>query len=157
MSTDLKSLYSFRVSNGHQESMQPNRRRAAKQIASWVRQGHKLEAMKAEKRTGGKFDLDTETFVLVDKYLKTPIKSNGKTPAVKHMTTKLALRELAAAVKLAQSTEDLTDAHLDAIHERYHTLNRVASSEGYEPKLTDDEDEDETDDNYHGDPEDDVE
>lgn len=125
--SELSHLFPFRVHNGLEGSTyenMANRRRAAKKLLSYVKQGHSVDDMSAQQKVGGEWKHDQETFELMHRIAE---KDSAKTPAEKtqELTPKKAASRLATASRLASTSDEITEDHFRAIEAAYNAFAEV--------------------------------
>lgn len=112
--TDLSHLYEFRVWNGDQSFLFPNRYAASKKVASWLAQGHDVGELKAERKINGQWRYDGDTFEQAHKHLD----RNATKPSTRKPVNPVrqALKTLSGATRLANTANELTRDHMLAVY-----------------------------------------
>lgn len=128
MSTDLKSLFTFRIVVNSEIFMLPNRRRVAKKINSLLRQGHKLTSIKAEQKKNNVFVADALAYEYAKK-LAAQKDDDASEEVKKDLTAKKLASKLAQASKLAAQADEISDAHYDAITSIYADFLKAYNAE----------------------------
>lgn len=136
--TELSSLYPFRVNDGNKETLHPNRWSAAQKAATLMNSGYALEEITIERNVNGNWQDDTEAYPMAEKHLqarKDKQAQNGtsaKSASKEVVNFKTASRELAAALKLTgQAGDNATATHYQAVRERLDQMQSVLEEMGY--------------------------
>jgi hypothetical protein len=126
--TNVELLYTYRVGTEY-TNLSPMEYRSgiAKKIVSLSNQGHELQDIIAEHKVAGQWVHDQEAYTLAEKYAaKSPGTKANKVE--KEITVKSSLSALAKAVRLAISTDMVSDDHIEAVRTAYAHFDILVSS-----------------------------
>lgn len=143
--SELSHLFTFRVSNGLPNSRfenVANRRRAAKKLISWTKQGIGVDQMTAQVKVGKEWKHDPDTFDLMHRLAEKEVK---KGPAEKQnvLTPKKAAGRLATASRLASTADEITEDHVAAVTSAFDDLMSVLGHAPEDPEEEEVEEEEE--------------
>jgi hypothetical protein len=127
--TDLKSLYTFRCSNGDVPISFEIRSGVVRQLLAWKHQGYNVENLTAEHKINGEWMYDSTAFVKLQEKVN---KFTSKVEKPKVVTLKSATIDLNAATRLALSAianKDMSMEHIDTIRQTYSVFEMMLQSQ----------------------------